>query len=63
MAKDTFKTRLEIAKKKLSKRNLDKNKQSARLLDKFFFNCQGWIDPDSSIDIYRTLNFNGLIYE
>ena len=28
MARDTFKTRLEIAKKKLSKRNLDKNKQS-----------------------------------
>ena len=36
MAKDTFKTRLEIAKKKLSKRNLDKNKQSKSSIGQAF---------------------------
>ena len=36
MAKDTFKTRLEIAKKKLSKRDLDKNKQSKSSIGQAF---------------------------
>ena len=36
MVKDTFKTRLEIAKKKLSKRNLDKNKQSKSSIGQAF---------------------------
>ena len=36
MAKDTFKTRLEIAKKKLSKRNLDRNKQSKSSIGQAF---------------------------
>ena len=36
MEKDTFKTRLEIAKKKLSKRNLDKNKQSKSSIGQAF---------------------------
>ena len=36
MAKDTFKTRLEIAKKKLSKRNLDKTKQSKSSIGQAF---------------------------
>ena len=36
MAKDTFKTRLEIAKKKLSKGNLDKNKQSKSSIGQAF---------------------------
>ena len=36
MAKDTFKTRLEIAKKKLSIRNLDKNKQSKSSIGQAF---------------------------
>ena len=36
MAKDTFKTRLEIAKKKLSKRNLDKNKHSKSSIGQAF---------------------------
>ena len=36
MPRDTFKTRLEIAKKKLSKRNLDKNKQSKSSIGQAF---------------------------
>ena len=36
MVKDTFKTRLEIAKKKLSKRDLDKNKQSKSSIGQAF---------------------------
>ena len=36
MAKDTFKTRLEIAKKKLTKRNLDKNNQSKSSIGQAF---------------------------
>ena len=36
MVKDTFKTRLEIAKKKLSKRNLDRNKQSKSSIGQAF---------------------------
>ena len=36
MTKQSFKTRLEIAKKKLSKRNLDKNKQSKSSIGQAF---------------------------
>ena len=36
MVKDTFKTRLEIAKKKLSKRDLGKNKQSKSSIGQAF---------------------------
>jgi len=39
---------------------LDQTSGTARLLDKFYFDCEGWYDPDSLTSNY-SLGFNGLM--